>query len=41
MEVIAVPDRSEKGILYTFEMIHNHFTWKIVAKQVERICEEK
>ncbi len=40
-EVIADPDRREKGIELTYEMIQNHFTWKIVAKQVERICEEK
>ncbi|WP_371289056.1 glycosyltransferase family 4 protein [Dorea sp.] len=40
-DVIADPDRREKGIELTYEMIKNHFTWKIVAKQVERICEEK
>lgn len=41
LETINDSDKRKKGVELTYKMIEDHFTWKIVAKQVEAICEEK
>lgn len=41
LETIDDSDKRKKSVELTYKMIEDHFTWKIVAKQVEAICEEK
>lgn len=41
LKTINDSDKRKKGVELTYKMIEDHFTWKIVAKQVEAICEEK
>lgn len=40
-EVIDDPDKRKKGIELTYQRIKQKFTWDIVAKNVETICEEQ
>ena len=40
LETIKDSDKRKKGVELTYKMIEDNFTWKIVAKQVEAICEE-
>lgn len=40
LEVIDDKEKREKGIELTYARIKKEFTWDIVAKQVEKICEE-
>ena len=41
LEVINDPEKRKRGIELTYKKIKTDFTWDIVAKQVEQICEEK
>lgn len=41
VEVIDDPDKRKKGIELTYQRIKQKFTWDIVAKNVETICEEQ
>ena len=38
--VIGDKAKRERGIELTYNRIKDHFTWGIVANQVEKICEE-
>lgn len=40
IEIINNPDRRKRGIELTYQRIKQKFTWDIVAKNVETICEE-
>ena len=40
-KVIDDKEGRAKGIELTYNRIKDHFTWRIVANQVEKICEEK
>ena len=41
IEIINNPDRRKRGIELTYQRIKQKFTWDIVAKNVETICEEQ
>lgn len=41
LETINNPEKRKKGIELTYQKVKTDFTWNIVAKQVEQICEEK
>ena len=41
MEVLDDKKRREKAVELAYERVRTHFTWDIVAAQVEQICEEK
>lgn len=40
IKCINSPDMRKKGIELTYQRIQENFTWNIVAKKVEQICEE-
>lgn len=41
MDIVDDPERRRKGISLTYQRIKDNFTWDIVARNVESICEEK
>ena len=41
MDIINNPDKRKRGIELTYQRIRDNFTWDIVARNVEKICEEK
>ena len=40
IDIIDNPEKREKGINLTYKRIKKYFTWEILSKQVERICED-